>query len=162
MLDCELLPPELTAGSDRALDLLFADHLVHYGRGWRPFSDAPWCLRAVRAAAGRSPSSPTGPADQQSRTVLATGLAGEVDGVFTSEGVGAAKPHRAAFDAVAAAMTVEPARALDVGDSFPVDYRGAVDAGWQALLLDRAGYGPSGVPSLASLDELPTHPTLSR
>ena len=125
----ELLPPELTAGSAESLDQLFADYLVHYERAWYPFPDALRCLRAVRGTGRPVAVLTNGPAAQQNRKVLATGLAAEVDAVFTSEGVGAAKPHRAAFDAVADALAVQAARAPYVGDSLVVDHRGAVGAG---------------------------------
>lgn len=41
-----------------------------------------------------------------------------------------------------------------VGDSVVADFEGALDAGLQAVLLDRRDEHPSHSPRIASLDEL--------
>ncbi len=60
--------------------------------------------------------------------------------VFISEELGFEKPHRAYFDAVAAALPdFDPARTLVVGDSLTSDIKGGINAG-----LDTCWFNPKG------------------
>ena len=62
--------------------------------------------------------------------------------VFISEEIGAEKPDKAYFDAVAAALPdFDPARTLVVGDSLTSDIRGGILAG-----LDTCWFNPAGKP----------------
>ena len=69
------------------------------------------------------------------------------------------KPHRSIFDAALGRAKVKAEEALMVGDSFTHDIQGALDAGWQAVLLRRSGErpvnAPAGLPIISTLSELP-------
>ncbi|HEX2129349.1 MAG TPA: HAD-IA family hydrolase, partial [Solirubrobacterales bacterium] len=80
------------------------------------------------------------------------GLAGSLDGVLTSAGVGARKPDPAIFTAALELAGCAAAEALHVGDTAAEDVAGAAAAGIPHLLLDRAGGG-----DIASLMEIGQH-----
>jgi putative hydrolase of the HAD superfamily len=85
-----------------------------------------------------------------------TGLAPLLDGVVSSAAFGVAKPSPAVFEH---ALSLAGARAVDavhVGDSPAEDVAGALAAGIEPLLLDRAGDGErvAGVRTIRSLSEL--------
>ena len=68
------------------------------------------------------------------------------------------KPHRSIFDAALARAGVRADEAMMVGDSLRHDIEGAVNAGWQAVLLRRSGEVPASlppaVPVITTLPEL--------
>lgn len=63
------------------------------------------------------------------------------------------KPHRPLFDALARALSLEPARLLMVGDSLEHDVAGARAAGWSTLLvqggLHREAFAAGAAPETA-------------
>lgn len=71
------------------------------------------------------------------------------------------KPHRSIFEAALEKARVLPEEALMVGDSVRHDIEGALQAGWQAVLLRRSGeipYGlPPALPVITTLGELAAH-----
>lgn len=150
----EILPENVLPARDQDVDLLFADYAAHYEAAWHLFVDALPCLRRLDAAGMPMALLTNGLIDQQNRKVVSTGLADLVGTVFTAEGIGWPKPHPGAFAAVSTTLGVEPSRLLYVGDSYAVDYVGALDAGWQAVLLDRQDTAPAAVESITSLDHL--------
>jgi putative hydrolase of the HAD superfamily len=87
------------------------------------------------------------------------GLAGLVDGVVTSAGVGHPKPAREIFTAALALARCAPERAVHVGDSLDQDIHGALATGIRAVLLCRddavTTEPPPGVQSISSLAQLP-------
>jgi putative hydrolase of the HAD superfamily len=90
------------------------------------------------------------------------GLAGDVDGVVTSGGVGHRKPEVEIFGAALELAQVTQHEAVHVGDSIEDDVHGALGAGLGAILLRRESLAaalapdglPDGVPVIGSLDEL--------
>ena len=56
------------------------------------------------------------------------------------------KPHRSIFEAALDRAKVKAEEALMVGDSFKHDIEGALNAGWQAVLLRRSGEVPYTLP----------------
>ena len=81
--------------------------------------------------------------------------------VFWSSELRASKPDERFFRAIEVAVGVDAAHCLMVGDSLDNDYRGAVAAGWSALLVDRSPgkrHGPAT--TIHSLQEL--HSELAR
>lgn len=66
--------------------------------------------------------------------------------------VGSAKPDRTIFDHALQKLGVPAGEILHVGDSLEMDVKGARQAGFQALLLDRFGKSQPG--SIRSLSEL--------
>jgi putative hydrolase of the HAD superfamily len=82
-------------------------------------------------------------------------LAPLVRATFTSAEVGARKPAPVIFAEALAAVRVDPARALHVGDSLEEDVAGARSAGIEPVLIRRGGEpGPADVRTVASLAEL--------
>jgi len=69
------------------------------------------------------------------------------------------KPHRSIFDAALERAKVNAQEALMVGDSLAHDIQGAVNAGWNAILLRRSGEIPYDLPPnvqvITSLKHLP-------
>lgn len=87
------------------------------------------------------------------------GLAGYFCRVLVSAELPAAKPDRAAFDAVArelAGVDAASGRPVMVGDRPDHDVLPALEAGWDAVWLDRRGNGgaPSGARVVRDLREL--------
>lgn len=89
------------------------------------------------------------------------GLAGAFEVVITSARVGARKPHPRIYAETLAALGVEPARALFVGDSLHADVEGPLDFGMRAVHVDRGGEADGDLPdgavrveTLAALKEV--------
>lgn len=59
------------------------------------------------------------------------------ENVFVSADVGAEKPDRRIFDHASRTMKLNHAEVWFVGDSYPLDILGAVNAGWNAVWLNR-------------------------
>ena len=87
--------------------------------------------------------------DQRLRRVAAglPRLAALADIVISSE-VGWRKPAPEFFAAVCAALLVEPAEVLYIGDDLVNDYKGALAVGWRAVVLDPAGRMPREVSTI--------------
>lgn len=88
------------------------------------------------------------------------GLAGHLDGVITSAGVGARKPDRAIFDRALQLAGASPGEAIHVGDSPREDVEGARAAGIEAVLLVRSDPGPGGCPEVVKIESLLELPAL--
>jgi putative hydrolase of the HAD superfamily len=82
------------------------------------------------------------------------GLLDLVDAVVSSAVVGAAKPDPAPFRRALELSGAQPGDALHVGDSPENDLAGARAAGVRAVLVDRSGSQPAGIPAVRSLAEL--------
>ena len=61
------------------------------------------------------------------------------ENIFVSADVGAEKPDRKIFDHAKRAMRLEDAEIWFVGDAYALDVEGAVNAGWNAVWMDRRG-----------------------
>jgi putative hydrolase of the HAD superfamily len=84
------------------------------------------------------------------------GLDELVDGTVSSAVVGRAKPAPDVFLEGLRLAGATPAEAVHVGDSLDGDVGGARAAGVRAILLQRHGEPPAGVPAIRTLDELPS------
>jgi len=88
-----------------------------------------------------------------------SGLGGTFAAVVFSQDHGVDKPNPRLFDIAAAEVGWEPDEIVMVGDSLPNDVRGAQNAGWRAIWLNREGrdrpdgYTPDA--EISSLAELP-------
>lgn len=77
------------------------------------------------------------------------------DCVFHSAELGARKPGPRFFAAIQQRLRLPAGALLLVGDDLRADYHGALEAGWQAVWLDRSGRGdPSCERSITQLAEL--------
>ena len=61
------------------------------------------------------------------------------ENIFVSGDVGAEKPERKIFDHAKRTMKLEDAEVWFVGDSYELDVKGAVNAGWNAVWMNRRG-----------------------
>lgn len=61
------------------------------------------------------------------------------ENIFVSADVGAEKPERKIFDYAKQKMELEDTAIWYVGDSYPLDVEGAVNAGWNAVWMNRRG-----------------------
>lgn len=146
----------ITPGDDDHLDAVFADFLACYQRAWTAFDDVHSTLAAMASTDLEIAVLTNGAAEQQNAKIDALGLRDHVRGVFTAEDLGAAKPHPSTYLTVCAALGVDPATTLHVGDRHDLDVLGPRRAGLDAVHLDRPGLGPHDEPRrISSLDQLP-------
>jgi FMN phosphatase YigB (HAD superfamily) len=119
------------------------------------FDDVLPTLQRLRLLDVRTAILTNGPSDGQRRKLKATGLADFVDHVAIGEEMGFSKPLPSAFHSVVERFSLSNSDALMVGDSPELDYDAALNAGLDALLLDRDSrhLGPARI-SIRSLDAL--------
>ncbi len=119
------------------------------------FDDARDALIAVRARGARVVAVSNW--DVSVLEVLEqTGLSPLLDGAVSSAAIGAAKPSPRAFEHALGLAGARAADALVVGDSPADDVAGALAAGIEPVLIDRAGGAAriAGVRTIAGLHEL--------
>lgn len=127
------------AYSPARADALFRAYLGGYAQHWIAYDDAAPVLRSIRES-GRSVTVLTNGDEVQQRAKLRSiGLLELCDQVFTSSRLPAGKPDRRAFQTVAQLQKRRPAECLMVGDDYDMDVRGAIQAGWEAVHVDRSG-----------------------
>jgi putative hydrolase of the HAD superfamily len=100
-----------------------------------------------------------GASDTQREKLRTTGIEALFDVIIVSGEIGAAKPSPIAFQAALEATGVSPQEALHVGDSLEADVAGALNAGLNAVWLNRHGkqrenHHPRPHHEIASLSEL--------
>lgn len=92
--------------------------------------------------------------DELARSI---GLQSHLDFTITSQEVGAEKPSPMIFERALERATAQPENAVHVGDQLSSDVAGAVNAGINAVLLDRDGNHKdyTAQPRIEGLEELP-------
>jgi HAD superfamily hydrolase (TIGR01509 family) len=97
------------------------------------------------------------PPEMMRRQVDTNGIGDVVDAVVFSSEVGKRKPAREMYWSALEAIAVEPEHALFVGDRVREDYEGPRALGMRAVILTAhaADPPPAGVPTIASLSEVP-------
>lgn len=146
--------PHLDLAADEAADEAFRGYLDRYEAGWTCFPDAVPTLRRVREAGLVAAILTNGDHTHQQLKLDLVGLDREVDAMFSSDQFPQGKPDPRAFLGTCSALGVEPGQALMVGDSVLHDLQGGLDAGLEAVLLDRHDEHPDLSPRISSLDEL--------
>jgi putative hydrolase of the HAD superfamily len=149
------LPP------DFAFEAFFDRAWERFSRpdAWRVHEDVRPALRALRARG--FPLAVFSNWDERLHPLLTRlGLAGYFCRVVVSSDLLAAKPARGAFDAVAHELAGVETASLPpvmIGDRLDHDAAPAIEAGWAAVWLDRAGSGgaPDGVRIARDLREVP-------
>lgn len=101
-----------------------------------------------------------GSPDLQRAKLAGAGFAPYFDAVIVSGEIGAGKPDARPFALALAALGVDPARAVMVGDSLERDMVGARNAGIAGIWLDRSGTKAMNDPTIAvtrisTLQQLP-------
>ena len=124
--------------TDAELDELFTGFLGHYQDSWTAFLDARPALEVARSNGWRIGVLTNGSTPQQNAKLAAIGLAGLVDVVCCSDGLGVSKPAPEAYLLTCQALGVDPADTLMIGDNFELDVVAARVVGLTALHLDRA------------------------
>ncbi len=121
---------------------------------WRLYEDVAPAIAALRAR-GMKLAVISNWDERLPRLLDDLGLSPHFDAVVYSQLAGVEKPHPAIFGEALARLSVEPERALHVGDSAREDVEGAQAAGLHAFQLVR-GKRPAGDDSaIATLAELP-------
>lgn len=69
------------------------------------------------------------------RLLEVEGIAGCFTELVFSDEVGRSKPHAAVFEAATRSLAAPPSRAIHIGDREDTDVRGALRAGWDAVLF---------------------------
>jgi putative hydrolase of the HAD superfamily len=121
------------AAEQRRIDLLDASYAL--------FDDVIDCLDQLRADGFQLGLITNNDSDHQRRKLVRVGLADRFDAVLISGECGVAKPERAIFDLARAQIGVCADEAVHVGDNLVTDVRGALDAGFAAVWLDRRSGG---------------------
>jgi putative hydrolase of the HAD superfamily len=140
-----------------ALEACFADLWDHFARAdaWSLDGDALHTLRTLRGRGLRL--AVVSNFDGRLVPLLAAlGVTPLLDAVLPSSAHDAAKPDPRLFHAAARFLAARPADILHVGDDVQLDVRGALGAGFRAILLTHdGGSAPDGVPVLRRLRDLP-------
>ncbi|WP_410661574.1 HAD family hydrolase [Amycolatopsis sp. lyj-112] len=127
-------------------------------RSWQLFEDVLPCLEWLRAAGVLIAAVTNASGAHQRKKIADLGLARYFDHVAIAGELGVAKPDPVIFQSVCLSLGCDPAQTVHVGDKLDTDAIGARDAGLGAVWLDRddiAERAPSGVHTIAGLDELP-------
>lgn len=116
---------------------IFDSYLALYEESWSLYPDVLPCLEAL--AAYPLGMITNGDGDQQRQKLDQTGIAGYFNSVVVSGDVGVAKPGRQIFERSAEELGLQPDELLFIGDNPENDVRGALQAGWEAIWLNRTG-----------------------
>lgn len=122
-------------------------------------AEAPRLLAWLRASGVKRAvcSNAPFPPEMMLRQVEKNGIAAQVDAVVFSSRLGRRKPAPDVYHAALEAVGVEAGRALFVGDRVREDYEGPRSVGMRAVICTAhaAEPPPDGIPTIASLAELP-------
>jgi putative hydrolase of the HAD superfamily len=143
-------------GNAEAADILLADYRSRCALFAQPISGMAAVLEAIRLRGLPIGIVTNGETDFQTRHIEALGLERLVDAIFISEREGLRKPDTALFLRAAAALGVEPAQCLFVGDNPVADVLGAAAAGMKTAWFRCGVDWPSEGPAMpgASIDHL--------
>lgn len=139
-----------------AFDAYFDTLYAHYAdpAAWRLYPEIVTCLAQLRER-GLAVAVASNFDSRLPGILKGLGIADLAGPVIYSTAAGVAKPEPGIFRQALAALGVNPARALHVGDGLEPDYHGARAAGLSALLLvrHRHGEGPA-IPADHQLTDL--------
>ncbi|SDK72143.1 putative hydrolase of the HAD superfamily [Nocardioides sp. YR527] len=139
---------------DREADALFAGYLARYEAQWAAFDDAVPTLRRVREAGLRTVVLTNGDDTHQRLKLDLTGLAAEIDLLVSTSTLPASKPDPRAYRLTCERAGIAPGEALMVGNSLAHDVLGPIEAGLDAVLLDRHDAHPEATPRIGTLHDL--------
>ncbi|WP_417366233.1 HAD family hydrolase [Glutamicibacter arilaitensis] len=103
---------------------------------WKPFNDVTAFLEILKKRNIPYGAVSNNVEEYQREKLRLSGLEG-FRCVIGSDTAGVSKPHAAPFLAGCAELNSKPGHTLYIGDNPINDYQGAIDAGLQAILLDR-------------------------
>ncbi|MCY4438236.1 MAG: HAD family hydrolase [Chloroflexi bacterium] len=116
---------------------IFDRYLVMYEKSWSLYPDVLPCLEAL--AAYPLGMITNGDGKQQRQKLGQLDIAERFRSVLVSGDVGVAKPQREIFERSAEELGFHPSELLFIGDNPENDVRGAMQAGWHAIWLNRTG-----------------------
>jgi len=132
---------ELAGVPDATADELMAGYLRFYETHWKPLPGAASLVERALDAGLRVGVLTNGEEDQQRAKLERIGLLRAELSVFTSAGLGVAKPSPRAFALACEGLGTLASRTLMVGDNHAVDILGARAAGLPTIHFDRWGLG---------------------
>lgn len=141
--------------TDEEADAWLLGYVRRFESAWELFPDA---LSSVDTLADLRLGVVTNTESWYQRNKLhRLGLIDRFSCLIGADTVGVPKPEPEIFHAGCAALGLEPAETVYVGDRLDVDALGAREAGLVGVWLDRTGRGraPAGVPVISSLEQLP-------
>ncbi|MFC8798212.1 HAD family hydrolase [Promicromonospora sp. NPDC057138] len=141
--------------TDDEAEELFSGYLTRYKRAWTAFDDAVPALRRVHDAGLVAAVLTNGDSAHQALKLERVGLAEHLDVVVASDDLPAGKPDPRAYAAACEVLGVAPGDVLMVGNDVEKDYWGPLDAGLNAVLLDRHDRYPEVADRIRTLDEVP-------
>lgn len=141
--------------TDDEADEIFSGYLTRYERAWTAFDDAVPAVRRVQDAGLVAAVLTNGDSAHQALKLERVGLAEHLDVVVASDDLPAGKPHPRAYAATCEILGVAPGDVLMVGNDVEKDFRGPLDAGLGAVLLDRHDRHPEVTDRIRTLDEVP-------
>jgi len=123
-----------------------------FARCWRPLPGAPELLGALARVNNRKVAVLSNWDGRLRHVLQELSWDGQLAGIFISSELGAEKPDLKVFRAVEQALQMPPSACLHVGDSYVQDYRAALAAGWQAVLVSENA--PARDPTARTIKQL--------
>ena len=115
---------------------LFDSYQEIYEKNWKTFDDAEEVLDELKTKYKLAIVS-NGNSMQQRKKIKLTGLDKYFKDIFISEEVGYAKPQKEIFLIACKAINVKPENAVMIGDKYKVDIEGSINAGLNAIWINR-------------------------
>lgn len=146
--------------TDKQATELFGIYLAAYEKHWQAYPDAVACVQRALDAGLRVGVLTNGRADMQAGKMKAGGV--DLPGVelIATVDLGTPKPDPRAYEAGCAALGLDAADTVMVGDNWPNDVAGARAAGLRAVYIPRDNLQDPSTPpeaadeTITSLDEL--------
>lgn len=115
---------------------LFNKFVAYYEKTWRAYEDA---IPALERLKGRFALGiiTNGESRMQRGKIKACGVGSYMQSIVISGEVGATKPHRAIFEKSQTELGLSPREIIYIGDRLEIDAIAALEAGWQAVWLNR-------------------------
>lgn len=115
---------------------LFDSYQVIYEKNWKTFDDAEEVLDELKTKYKLAIVS-NGNSMQQRKKIRLTGLDKYFTNIFISSEVGYVKPQKDIFLMACKAINVKPENAVMIGDKYKVDIEGSINAGLNAIWVNR-------------------------
>lgn len=122
--------------SDEEAKKIFNWYLKSYEKNWRLFDDAEYILNYLKSKYKLAIIS-NGDGEQQRRKIKYTKLEKYFSDIFISSEVGHTKPGKEIFEIADKTINVAPENCVMIGDKLKVDIEGSLNAGMNAIWINR-------------------------
>lgn len=122
--------------TDSEAEKLFDSYQEIYEKNWKTFDDAEEVLNELKAKYKLAIVS-NGNSKQQRKKIKFAGVEKYFTDIFISEEVGYAKPQKEIFLKACEAINVKPENTVMIGDKYKVDIEGSLNAGLNAIWVNR-------------------------